>query len=100
MLCFVLLSVIPAKATVNGISGTNNKCHNTPAKQSPCNSSPKNDCGQGICNILSCPYCGYLKTDPIAVDPVVPVLMELKFSPYYIGDLSDYSMINWNPPKV
>ena len=100
MLCFVFLSAIPVKAKDRCVSMKEKHCHKMAAKQSPCNPSPKNNCGQGMCNTLSCTSCGYLKTDPILVDAVIPVLTESQFIPYHIGALSGYSMINWNPPKI
>jgi hypothetical protein len=98
IVCIVCLSIIPGKAKTMLPSVNGNHCQQM-SKQSPCKPKQKNDCEQGMCNtMLSCAGCGFLKIDPVTVNPVIPVLMELPVTPYRMGDLSDYSNTNWNPP--
>lgn len=75
-------------------------CHEM-AKRTPSAPDQKDDCGQRGCNIiLSCPACSFLTVDPIFVKPLIPIAIELQVIPYHMGSLSDYTLPNWNPPKV
>jgi len=70
-------------------------------KKSPCSHTPQGDCNsQGICNVMGCSTCGFLKIDPIRVSPIAPIIKELSVTPYYLGALSNYSISSWHPPKV
>jgi len=100
MVCLVFLTAFPGKAKAMHTSTMKICCHGV-EKQGPFNPKQKDDCDRGMCNIiLSCPGCSFLVVDPIVVKPLTPIAKELQVTPYHMGDLSDYSMINWNPPKV
>ena len=100
IVCLAFLSVFPGKVKAMRTTSMKACCHGI-EKQKPCNPKQKDDCSLGICNmILSCSTCGFLTVDPITVKPLIPVSMELQLTPYHMGNLSDYSLINWNPPKV
>ena len=100
MICLVFLTAFPWKAEAMHTSTVKTCCHGT-EKQAPCDPKQKDDCGKGVCNnTLTCPSCSFLTVDPIAANPLIPIAKELQATPYHMGDLSDYSLINWNPPKV
>jgi hypothetical protein len=97
--CMVTFSALPAK-TVAFKSELKKDCYHKPMKSSPCNHD-KNDCSnQANCNILACSSCGFLKVDPISITAVVPIIKETAVIHYNAGDLSDYSLSTWHPPKV
>jgi hypothetical protein len=100
IVCMALLMVFPAKAKAMGTASVKSCCHQS-EKQQPCHPQQKDDCSKGMCTImLSCPVCCFLAVDPILVKPLIPVYKELQVTPYHMGNLSGYSLINWNPPKV
>jgi hypothetical protein len=101
MICLFCLSGISWKAGSLSTSAKETCCHKM-AKQSSHSHKQNNDCGgNGVCNMLLCGAgCGFLKVDPVTVNPVIPILKESPVTPYHIGDLSDYSLSNWNPPRV
>jgi hypothetical protein len=100
IMCLVLVSAIPGREKTIVVLTKENCCHKM-IKHSPCRHEQKDDCGRGSCNtMLSCATCGFLKAERITVNPIIPVLKETLITPYLMGDLSDYSIPNWNPPKV
>lgn len=100
IVCLIFLTGSPGKAKASRTSTTKTCCHGI-EKKSHSSREQKDDCGQGMCNImLSCPGCGFLTVDPIMVKPLNPISKEFQATPYAMGDLSGYSLINWNPPKV
>lgn len=99
IICTVFLSAMPGQANVMCMSSKEN-CHKT-ATQLPCNSKQEHNCDSGLCNaLLSCAGCGFLKVDAVNINPAVSFLNGSPVIPCYIGDLSDFSIANWNPPKV
>ena len=100
MVCLVFLTASPGKAEAMHTATIKTCCHGT-EKQAPCDPKQKDDRGRGMCNItLTCPGCSFLTVDQIMVRPLIPIAKELQVTPYQMGDLSDHSLINWNPPKV
>ena len=100
VVCLVFLSVNPGSAKTMQPNANKSCCHKT-SKQLPGSPKPDNDCGSGACNImLACSGCGFFKVEPITVNALVPVLTKVPVTPYLMRDLSDYSLISWNPPKV
>ena len=100
IVCLVFLTVSPGKAEVMHTATVKTCCHGM-EKQAPSNPKQKDDCDRGMCNnTLTCPGCSFLTVDPIVVKPLVPISKDLQATPYHMGDLSDYSLVNWNPPKV
>jgi hypothetical protein len=98
--CLIFLSAFAGKVKTSSRVVKENCCHKM-AKQTPCSSTQNNDSGRGMCyTMLSCASCGFLKVDPVLVNAVPPVLIKVQVTPYHMGDLSDYSISNWNPPKV
>ena len=99
MFCLVFLSLFPGKAET--AMPALSKSHCPMATHSPCKPKQANDCGQGTCStMLSCATCGYLKSEPITIKALVPVIKDSALTPYNMGGLADYSPSNWNPPKV
>jgi len=100
IVCMVSFTAFPGKVKAMCTSTVKTCCHKM-EKQAPCNPQQKDDCGKGMCNtMLSCASCGFLTVDPILVKPLIPIAKELQLTPYHMGNLSDYSLLNWNPPKV
>ncbi|WP_259069125.1 hypothetical protein HDF24_05205 [Mucilaginibacter sp. X4EP1] len=100
LVCLAFLMVFPTGAKPMHTVAVKNCCHGT-EKQQPCHPQQNDDCGQGMCNVmLCCPTCCFFTVDPIVVKPLIPTVKELQVIPYHMGNLSGYSLINWNPPKV
>jgi hypothetical protein len=100
IICIVSLSAFPARAIPAHTELKKACCHEL-AKKSPCSHNNQGDCNsRGICNIIVCSSCGFLKVDPLSIKPIIPIPQELNVTPYYLGSLSDYSLSSWHPPKV
>jgi hypothetical protein len=98
IVCMAFLMAFSGKVKAMDTISIKSCCHGA---EKPCHPHQKDDCNKGMCTIiLSCPICCFLAVDPIMVKPLIPISKELQTTPYHIGDLSDYSLINWNPPKV
>ena len=100
IVCLSFLTAFPVKAKAMHTSAIKTCCRGM-EKQAPCNPVQKDDCSGGMGNItLTCPSCSFLTVDRTVVKPLIPIFKEIQTTPYHMGDLSGYSLINWNPPKV
>lgn len=100
LLIFMLvISVVPGNAKpVNNTTKTD-CCHKMGCK--PQKRHSKSGCDGGMCaTVLSCNNCCFLKTEPLKIDGVTAIINVNNATPYLAGNLSDYSITYWNPPKV
>jgi hypothetical protein len=101
MICLVFLSGFTGNAKSLTASTKENCCHQKAKQSTPCSAEHKGDGCNEMCNpVFSCAGCGFLKVNRLSVNPAPFVLKEVSLTIYYMGDLSDYSAVNWNPPKV
>lgn len=72
-----------------------NACKHTPSK------SADDDCAKPGCMMfLTCSYCGFIITEPLALKSTYATQIPKPSILYTAGDLSAYHPSNWKPPRA